>query len=510
MAKNIQNSKDTVWRFTFDLLDEGASEALAADLADLIRPGDVLALDGDLGMGKSTLARALLRAHADDPYLEVPSPTFTLVQDYELAGMPISHFDLYRISDFEELYEIGLEESWQEGCALIEWPDRAEELLPPETLWLHLAHNEGEDARQLTLSGPSSWQGRLERVCQKRALLIASGWGDAIRTAIKGDLSPRSYERVLRPDIGQSAILMDSPAREPGPLLPDGRLYDLVAHRVTSLGPMISICEGLEALGLRVPNIHGHVVEEGLMLWEDFGGTTLAEGPEAPVTERYKATLSALANLHAQKNPIIFEGAGGSHPLSRYDPDALMVELDVFIDWYWLHAKGTACPDPERGRFKTLWVPLLDQLQQGEQSLVLRDVQDPNCFWLKGEKEGEHIGFIDFQDCMIGPSAYDVSALCLDARVTINPELESQLKSHYLDQREMDGQMRNSFDSAYAICAAQRISKNLGAFARASLDLGRADYLAHIPRSLDYLERVLVHEALGEVRDFYRAHALIH
>lgn len=509
MAYQTPENPDARWRFVFEKLDENASEALASDLAGLLHPGDVLALDGDLGMGKSTLARALLRARGDDPCLEVPSPTFTLVQDYDLNGMPFSHFDLYRISDFDELYEIGLEDSWQEGCALIEWPDRALDLLPADTLWLHLKQKEGMEARQLTLSGPAHWKERLERTCQKRALLIASDWGGASRTAIKGDLSPRSYERVQQPDRGPSAVLMDSPAREPGPQLDDGRLYDLVAHRVTSLAPMISICEGLETLGLRVPDIYGYAIEEGLMLWEDFGTTSLAESSDKPVAKRYEATLSALAKLHSKSIPSVFDGAGGSHSLCSYDTEALAIELDIFIDWYWLYSQKVPCPGTIRDEFKRLWAPLLGQLQQSEQSLVLRDVQNPNCFWLDGEGDRGPIGFIDFQDCMIGPSAYDVSALCLDARVSIDSKLERRFRNHYLDQRGMDGAAQEMFTRAYVICAAQRISKNLGAFARASLNLGRKDYLDHIPRSLSYLKRVLAHEALEEIKDFYRAHTLI-
>ena len=492
------------WQFTFDPLDENASIALAHDLALVLKEGDVLALDGDLGLGKSTLARALLRARADDPYLEVPSPTFTLVQDYQIDDLSISHFDLYRISDFEELYEIGLEESWQDGCALIEWPDRAEDLLPAETLWLHFEQGDNPDARRLTLSGSVTWADRLQRLCEKRALLIGSGWGDALRDPIAGDLSPRSYDRVKKADASAVAIMMDSPERQPGPELADGRLYDEVAHRVTRLAPMVSITENLDTLGLRVPHIYGHQLDQGLMLWEDFGAETLATGPEAPIAERFMATLSALARLHERDIPTAFDGSGGIHPLSRFDPDALSVELDVFLDWYWPYTRGDIEPEALTN-FKKLWTPLLDRLQKTEQSLVLRDVQDPNCFWLGDD----NIGFIDFQDCMIGPAAYDIAALCLDARVTICPTLESQLKAHYCSERQFSAEQIEAFEEAYALCGAQRTSKNLGAFARAHTSLGRSDYLEHIPRGLDYLGRVLEHPALTALGDFYRSHNLL-
>ncbi len=101
------------------LPDEQATQRLGEDLALALRPGDCLALVGDLGAGKSTLARALIRAIAGEPDLEVPSPTFTLVQDYELS-LPIAHFDLYRIADPDELDELGLDEMLARGACLVE------------------------------------------------------------------------------------------------------------------------------------------------------------------------------------------------------------------------------------------------------------------------------------------------------------------------------------------------------------------------------------------------------
>lgn len=96
------------------LPDEDASRRFGEDLAAILMPGDVIALEGDLGMGKTTLARAILRALAGDPALEVPSPTFTLVQAY--AGrVPAQHFDLYRLSSPDELEELGLGEAIREA-----------------------------------------------------------------------------------------------------------------------------------------------------------------------------------------------------------------------------------------------------------------------------------------------------------------------------------------------------------------------------------------------------------
>jgi tRNA threonylcarbamoyladenosine biosynthesis protein TsaE len=112
------------------LPDEGTTEQLGATLAGRLRIGDVVGLSGELGAGKTTLARAILRAAADDPRLIVPSPTFTLVEVYDTPRGPYWHFDLYRLETPEQIYELGWEEALAQGIALVEWPERLGPLLP--------------------------------------------------------------------------------------------------------------------------------------------------------------------------------------------------------------------------------------------------------------------------------------------------------------------------------------------------------------------------------------------
>src|SRR5713101_3743135 len=108
--------------FSLALSNETATANLMADLVLLIGPGDVIALSGDLGAGKTAAARAMIRYLADDEALEVPSPTFTLAQAYELPAFPLVHADLYRINDPVELEEIGLSPLPAGTAALVEWP----------------------------------------------------------------------------------------------------------------------------------------------------------------------------------------------------------------------------------------------------------------------------------------------------------------------------------------------------------------------------------------------------
>lgn len=142
---------------TVFLADEAATQDLGRALAALLLPGDALCLTGPLGAGKSTLARALIRA-LTTPDEEVPSPTFTLVQFYETAGFALAHFDLYRLSDPDEAYEIGLDEALDGGVALIEWPQRLEGRLPANRLDIDIALD--GDTRRAAISAHGSFEGR--------------------------------------------------------------------------------------------------------------------------------------------------------------------------------------------------------------------------------------------------------------------------------------------------------------------------------------------------------------
>ena len=140
------------------LPDEAATAALGARLAGIARPGDVIALHGDLGAGKTTLARALIRALAG-PDTEAPSPTFTLVQTYATPGLAIWHFDLYRLENPGEARELGLEEA-VDGLAVIEWPERLGRDLPRMRLEVRLSFDgTGRIARLVDLD---DWSTRLD------------------------------------------------------------------------------------------------------------------------------------------------------------------------------------------------------------------------------------------------------------------------------------------------------------------------------------------------------------
>jgi tRNA threonylcarbamoyladenosine biosynthesis protein TsaE len=139
---------------TQHLPDEAATAALAARLAARARPGDVVLLAGPFGAGKTSFARAFIRALADDPALAVPSPTFTLLQSYETQTATIFHYDLWRLSGPDSLEELGWDEA-QAGIVLVEWPGRLGPLTPAHALSLNLSL--ATVGREITVSGEQRW-----------------------------------------------------------------------------------------------------------------------------------------------------------------------------------------------------------------------------------------------------------------------------------------------------------------------------------------------------------------
>ena len=141
------------------LPDLSATARLAAAAASLARPGDAILLEGPLGAGKTEFARAFLRAATGDPALEVPSPTFTLMQSYPTPKGTVHHYDLWRVDGPDALAELGWDEA-RNDLVLVEWPDRLGALRPPEALTVAL-HSAGDGVRHVMLSG---WLDRIGRL----------------------------------------------------------------------------------------------------------------------------------------------------------------------------------------------------------------------------------------------------------------------------------------------------------------------------------------------------------
>ncbi len=501
------NTPRTTWDIV--LPDEDATRRFAIDIAAALKPGDLVTLSGDLGAGKTALARAIIRALGVNEAIEVPSPTFTLLQIYDLPRFPVVHADLYRVNTLAELAELGWEEASEGAAVLVEWPDRAGALIQADRLEIALtmASDLGPGYRQISLAGLGVWADRLTRFRAAREFIDSAGYGSALRHHVQGDASSRSYERLFT---GASpAILMNSPPRPDGPALRDGRTYSDIAHLAENVRPFVALSRGLRERGFSAPEIFAADLETGFLLIEDLGSEGVAAGnPPAPIEERYAAAIDVLVALHNSDLPAVLPVAPRiEHELPPYDLEALSIEIELMLDWYLPHRGVTSSSAPLREYFLGLWRTVLNDIVQMPGTWVLRDFHSPNLQWL-AEREGvARVGLLDFQDAVMGPPAYDVASILMDARVDVSQEFELRLLSRYAIGRkaahaEFD---LDEFVRCYRTLGAQRATKILGIFARLNKRDNKPQYLAHLPRVWSYLVRALAHPSLTKLKTWYEA-----
>ncbi|MFC7395934.1 tRNA (adenosine(37)-N6)-threonylcarbamoyltransferase complex ATPase subunit type 1 TsaE [Chelatococcus sp. GCM10030263] len=490
------------------IADEAGTERLAEILAKELRPGDLVTLSGDLGAGKTTFARALIRVLARDPELEVPSPTFTLMQLYETPRGAVVHADLYRVSDAAELEDLGWDEASEEAIVLVEWPERASGVLSADRLDIALMLMPGGDpgARTARLTATGALLPRLNRLKALERLLRDTGWAGAERQHIQGDASVRLYERLQRAD-GKTAILMIAPPRLAGPAVRDGRPYHELAKLAERVDAFVAVARGLRERGFSAPEIYGAELDQGLVLAEDLGPQPVVD-ENGPIGERYAEAVAALAALHGMELPSVLRvNDKREHVLPLYDLEALMIEAELLLDWYAPHRAGGSLGPAARTEFAGIWAGLLSDVVAGPRTWTLRDMHSPNLFWLPERQGIARVGLIDLQDTVLGHPAYDVAALLQDARVTVPPALELELLAHYAKLRRARDPSFDTgeFARAYAVLGAQRTTKLFGTFTRLDKRDGKPQYLAHLPRLQDYLNRNLAHPVLSALKLWYEA-----
>lgn len=494
-----------VWRIEAN--DEEGTRDVALQVAKLVQAGDLVTLSGDLGVGKTAFARALIRTLTNEPNLEVPSPTFTLMQVYDGPDFPIVHADLYRIGNPSELTELGWDEATESALVLVEWAERAGSALPAERLDVRLSiPADGGDRRTIELCGFGAVAMRIARARGVTDILRAAGWQDAKREFMLGDASTRAYERLTKPD-GARAILMISPPRPDGPPVRYGKPYSAIAKLAENIRPFVAIDHALRAEGLSAPEIFAADLTSGFAVLEDLGPGGVVDD-NGPIRERYAEAAAALAQIHARpRADTIAMDDGSLYRIPPYDLDALLIEIELLVEWYAPHIAGAQLSSGQRATFVNLWRQIAVEIVNGPATWTLRDYHSPNLIWLAERAGAKRVGIIDFQDCVMGHPAYDVVSLLQDARVTVPDEMELRLLGHYAQLRRADAAEFDmaAFARAYAILGAQRATKILGIFARLDKRDRKPQYLAHLPRVTRYLRKNLAHPALAALREWHLA-----
>jgi N-acetylmuramate 1-kinase len=492
-------------------LDEAGVVRLSQLIALKLRPGDVVALSGELGTGKTTLARALIAAVMGGAAAEVPSPTFSLAQVYAAPRLTIAHFDFYRLGSAAEARELGFEEAAETGAVIVEWPERAPGLLPESRYEVELAETGDPQVRRVTLRGLGAAGPHAKRIGELMAFLDGQPrWCRARISYLQGDASTRTYARLAVD--GATALLMDAPRQPDGPPIRDGKSYSRIALLAEDMvRPFVAIGAALRGAGLSAPDVLAMDLDKGLLLVEDLGD--LAFGPAIPAgfrqAELWRAAVDALIRLRGVPLPASLPLPDGTaYALPRRDRAALEIEIDLLLDWYWPALKGEPAPASVRAEFAALWTPVLDRLLALPGGWFLRDYHSPNLIWLPQRAGIARVGIIDYQDALAEHFAFDLVSLLQDARITVPEELEAELLAHYcteIEKREPAFD-RAAFAAAYADFGAQRNTRLLGLWARLAKRDGKPLYLQHGPRTWGYLARNLRSPGLAPLAAWYDRH----
>ncbi len=498
-------------------LDEAGLARLAELVALKVQAGDVMALRGDLGAGKTTFARALIRSLLANPDAEVASPTFPIVLPYVTPRVAVAHFDLYRLSGPEDLDEVGFDDALASGLAIVEWPERADTAMPADRLDITLeaaagavVSGTGDALRDVTLVPSGSWTERLARLEAIDAFLTRSLAAPPQRIAyLQGDASARAYARVLGDRA--SLVLMDSPRMPDGPPVIGGLPYSRIANLAEDVRPFVAIGQALADVGLSVPEIHAADLDQGLLLLEDLGDLTFGRALAAGALQDtlWQGAVDVLLELRRTPLPAhLALPDGTTYRLPRFDRAALEIELDLLLDWYWPEVKGSPAPSHLRAEFKDLWSPILDRLLAEPPGLFLRDFHSPNLFWLPDRHAHRRVGVIDFQDALAEPWALDLVSLLQDARLDVPARLEAAARQRYMTTvvaREPAFD-QDAFLTTYALFGAQRNTRLIGLWVRLLRRDGKPGYLQHMQRTWDYLARNLEHPALRSLAAWYGRH----
>ena len=486
------------------LPDISAVRRFAGWIAPRLNKGDWLLLSGDLGAGKTELARCIIR-QIFGVHTDVPSPTFTLIQHYESPEIKLLHTDLYRLESSEEIAELGLLDE-TDSIVLVEWPEKLGVYMPEKAVTIHL--EDVGSIRQCTLhvapDNADFFHGLDDFINREKVLtdfLEKNGYGQAVRTTLAGDASSRRYERLEMDN--KRFILMDWPA-----LPNENDDYKAKVFLSKSVTDFRDICAYLIRCGLSAPEIYAQDDAQGLLVLEDFGQhnfteTIDAKDPHLPIL--YHESIMALAALyhHADTENPQTNARQFSTPV-RYDKAIILTEIQKFIDWYMPSLEKTL-PDSALVEWEEIWGALVTKLEamKVHDVMMLRDVHSPNLHWLDNRQSIRRVGFIDIQDGIAGHPAYDVVSLLQDARRDLPKDFEGRFKALYVTETGLDA---GDFDTAYNIFGVQRNLRILGIFVWLSKVQGKSSYLQHIPRVNGYIKAGLAHAALADLRGWFETY----
>lgn len=306
-----------------------------------------------------------------------------------------------------------------------------------------------------------------------QSFLTRTGWDRAKQKDLAGDASGRHYTRLYRDD--DVALLME----DPNPV---------------SLKSYLTVTRLLIDRGYSVPEIFDRDEAGGFLILEDFGEALFARLLERGEDERalYRLAVSYLLDIRRQPLPT---------ELKFFSTNYVMDQNAVFLDWYVPFLTGASLDEKARLFFQQIWQELMIHFDQEPEVLLHRDFHAENLFFLPERPGVRALGLIDFQDAMVGPSAYDLVSLLQDARRDVTQALAEEMITTYIDQ---SGENEEAFRRRYAILGAHRSMRILGIFTRLKEQDGKMRYEAFKPRVISHLNTCLAHPDLMALRHWVR------
>jgi tRNA threonylcarbamoyl adenosine modification protein YjeE len=482
---------------TIFVKNEAETKNLASALARYAVAGDFIRLEGTLGLGKTTFARAFIRALSGEADLAVPSPTFNLMQTYDETRLPVVHVDAYRMVDASELDMLDLSTYYENGVTLMEWCGNVEQALPVYTpperhimeseigdfLTVELADVEGQpDQRKITLKAHGTW-------CQRFGLLTTgvmreqtgagrdnflkeNGFEDVKLETTSPDCSFRTYYRFQADD--QNYIVMDAPPP----------IEDVV--------PFINMAGFYESIGLRVPHIFAQDAKQAYLLLEDLGKHVLSDVcKDKSLQEKWlNVAVDVLIHTANEKKPNIW----------GYSAESMWQEAKRFTDWYLPYVTGQATHTADREAFKNAWFTAFESVKNLPQTTCHWDYHVDNlmCLDPQGEATLNNLALIDFQDARVGPVSMDMACL-LEDRFPAGESLKQKLIHTFLDGLEQKVSYQD-FMAGYNLCLAHRFFKITGLLVRLQERDQRGNVMARMDQVWQTLNQALSHEACAPIK----------
>ncbi|MEK9794560.1 MAG: tRNA (adenosine(37)-N6)-threonylcarbamoyltransferase complex ATPase subunit type 1 TsaE [Hyphomicrobiales bacterium] len=451
-------------------------DAFVKYIAPIFEKGDLLALNGEIGSGKTTLTKHLINYLTATRIDEINSPTFNLCQTYSKEDLIISHYDFYRLDYLQEIEELDINDSIKNNFTIIEWANKFSSILPKDHIEIQISNKSHQREYKILFHG--EYAKKIAAHKNRLSFLSNSNFNIKKITNMKGDASKRKYYRVN--DGKENFVLMDASE-------------DSIKETTTSktITDFIVFGQYLENIGLRVPKIYEFDIQKHLILEEDLGLTTYDElYSKLSFQDLINPAIESLLILVHSNYKNINDLDGRAFEPQNFDEKVFINESKIFIDYYWPYVKNSICPEEEKYEFLSIIEKIYSDLST-DKTLVLRDYHSPNLHYLQNEKGHRKCALIDFQDALLGHPLYDLVSLAQDARFTISEDQERYIVDTFEDKFLFnDFQLsKSSFNEQYKILAIQRSLKILGIFARLYLLEGKNNYIIHMPRVVDYIRR---------------------